>query len=121
MDEASASYDVSKRRLSSSGNEDGDTSHVDDDVRGVYEVSCPYLNKMRFLDGKCGIRQDGNILMIGSATVIADEKGDITRGGTRFRGMMGLWKILTRKNFNSDVITNSDLKAYKLILELTLI
>ena len=32
---------------------------------------------------------------------------------------MGLWELLTRKNVNSDVITKSDLKEYKCILELT--
>ncbi len=36
---------------------------------------------MSFLDEQYGIRRDGNTLMIGNATVIADEKGDITIGG----------------------------------------
>ena len=57
--------------------------------------------------------------MIGNAAVIACEKGNITIGGTRFRGTRGLWELLTRKNVNGDVITNSDLKAYKRILQLT--
>ena len=57
--------------------------------------------------------------MIGSDAVLAEEKGDITIEGTRFRGMRGLWELLTCKNFNSDVFTNSDLKAYIRILELT--
>jgi hypothetical protein len=56
--------------------------------------------------------------MIGNSDVVADEKGDITIGEKRFRGTKVLWEILTRKNVNSDVITNSDLKAYKRILEL---
>ena len=64
---------------------------------GAYEVSSPYLNKMRFFDEQCGIRRDGNTLMIGSAAVIADEKADITIGETRFRGTRGLWELLTRK------------------------
>ncbi len=118
MDETSVSYEVSKRRLSTSS-DDGETSYGDDDMRGVYEESSPYLNKIRFLDEQYGIRRDGNTFMTGNATVIADEKGDITIGGTRFRGTRGLWEILTRKNVNSDVITNSDLKAYTRLLELT--
>ena len=118
MDETSVSYEVSKRRLSTSS-DDGETSYGDNDVRGVYEVSSPYLNKMRFLDEQYGIRRDGNYLMIGSAAVFADEKGDITIGGTSFRGTRVLWELLTRKNVNSYVITNSDIKAYKQILELT--
>ena len=65
---------------------------------------------MRFLDEQYGIRRDGNTLMIGSAAVIAGEKVDITIGGTRLGGTRGLWELLTRKNVNSDVITNSDLK-----------
>ena len=97
MNEASATYDVSKRRLSSSGSYHGETSYGDNDVRGVYEVSSPYLNKMRFLDEQYGIKREGNNLMIGSAAVIADKKGDITIGGTRSRGTRGLWELLTRK------------------------
>ena len=57
--------------------------------------------------------------MIGYVAFIADEKGDITIGGKRFRGTRGLWELLTRKNVNSDVITNSDLKEYKRIVEMT--
>ena len=57
--------------------------------------------------------------MIGNSDVIADEKGDITIGGKRFRGTKGLWELLTLRNTNSEVITNSDLKRYKSILQLT--
>ena len=57
--------------------------------------------------------------MIGSAAVIADEKGDITIGGNGFRGTRGLWDPFDSQNVNSDVITNSDLKAYERILDLT--
>ena len=47
--DAGTIFVVSKRRTSS-GSEDAETSDPDDDERGVYEVSSPYLNKMRFLD-----------------------------------------------------------------------
>ena len=76
---------MSKRRLITS-NEGVETSNGDDDVRGFYEFSSPYLNKMRFLEEQYGIIRDGNTLMIGNADVIADEKGDINIRGTRFRG-----------------------------------
>ena len=46
MDEASASYEVSKRRFSSGGCDDGETSNGDVEVRWGYEVSNPYLNKL---------------------------------------------------------------------------
>ena len=57
--------------------------------------------------------------MIVNSDVIADENGDITIRGKRFRGKKTLWELLTRKNINMDVDTNSDLKQYKHILEMT--
>ena len=113
--EVSARYETPKCWLSSNG--DVDTS--DDDVRGFYEVAILYLNKMRFLDKEYGIRRDENTHVIGNSDVIADEMSDISIGEKRFRGTKRLWELLSRKNFNSDVITNSDLKEYKHILELT--
>ena len=115
MAEISASYEAPKRRLSISG--DIETTYDYDDVRGFYEVFSSYLNNMRFLDEHYGIRRDGNTLMIGNSDVIAEEKGDITIGGYRFRSTNGLWELLVRKNVYSDVITNSDLKRYKDILD----
>ena len=90
--EASTSYEVSKRQLSS-----GAAETSDDDVRWFYEGVSPYLKKMRFLDEQYGIRRDGSTLMIDNSDVIADEKGDITIGGKRFRGTRGLWELLTPK------------------------
>ena len=49
----------------------------------------PYLNSMRFLDDQYGIRREGNNLTIGNSDIIADEKGDITIGGKRFKGTRG--------------------------------
>ena len=86
VDEASTSYEVSKRRLKSS---DGETSYGDNDVRGVYEVSSPYLNKMRLLDEQYGIRRDGNTLMIGNASVNADEDDITIEVFERNEGIMG--------------------------------
>jgi hypothetical protein len=116
--DASARYEVSKGRHSSSG--DAETSDdVADDVRGFYKVASPYWNKMRFLNEKYGIRRDGKNLMIGNSNVFADEKGDITIGEKRFRSTKGLWELLTSKNVNRDLITNCDQKTYKRILKLT--
>ena len=56
--------------------------------------------------------------MIGNSDVTADKKGVSTIGEKRFRCTNGLWELLTHKNVNSDVITNSELKAYKNIMEL---
>ena len=50
VDEARASYELSKRRLSSSGRDTGETSYGDNDMRVVYEVSSTCLIKLRFLD-----------------------------------------------------------------------
>ena len=115
---AFASYVVSNRR-SSSRSDAAETSDPDDNERGVYEVSSPYLNNMRFLDEQYGVRREGNTLMIGSAAGTADEQGDISIGGTRCKGTRGLWELLTRKSVNSDVIKKSDLNAYKRILVVT--
>ena len=90
VDEASASYEVSKLRLISISDE-GETSYGDDDEREVYEASTPHLNKMHFLDEEYGIRREGNTLIIGNAAVIDDVKGDITIEETRFRCTRGLW------------------------------
>ena len=109
---------MSKRRPSS-GSDAAETSNSDEDERGVYEVSSPYLSSVPFLDEQYGIRGDGNTLMIGSVPVTTHPKGDISIRGTRFKGTRGLCEFLTRKNVNSDVITKSDLNVYKCILVLT--
>ena len=109
----SASYEKPKRRISSSGD---DETTDDDDVRGFYEIASPYLN-MRFLDEQQGNRRERIRLKICNSDVIADVKGDIR--GKRFRSTKGLFELLTRKNINRDAITNSHLKRYKHILEMT--
>ena len=110
---ASTSYEVSKRRASSDSAA-AETSNSDDAVQDA--VSSPYLDSVRFLDGQYGIRRVGSTLMIGDAPITVHAKGDLTIGGTRYKGTRGLWELLTRKNVNNDVITKSDLNAYKRIL-----
>ena len=84
MGEMSASYEAPKHRISSS--DDAETTDDDDYVRGFYDIGSPYLKNMQFVDEQYGILRDGNTLMIGNIDVIADEKGDITIRGKRFRG-----------------------------------
>ena len=57
--------------------------------------------------------------MIGNSDARVDEARDITISAKRFRETKGLWELLTRGNFNRDMITNSDLKGCKQILEMT--
>ena len=94
-------------------------SDTHDDERGVYEVTSPYLKSVRFLDEQYGIRPGGNTLMIGSSPVTTHPNGHISIWVTLFKGTSRLWELVTRKNVNSDLITNSDLNAYKRILVLT--
>ena len=87
---AGTSYEVSKRRPSS-GSDAAETSNYDDNGRGVYEVSSPYLNTVGFLNEQYGIRREGNTLMIGSAHNANHEKGDISIGDAfqRYEGSSG--------------------------------
>ena len=112
---ASTSYEVTKRRASSDSAA-VETSDSDDAVQDAYTVSSPYLDNVRFLDEQYGIRRVGSTLMIGATPITVHAKGDLTIGGTRYKGTRGLWELLTRKNVNNDVITKSDLNAYKRIL-----
>ena len=89
--EAGTSNEVSNRRPSS-GSEDAETSHPDDDGRDVYEVWSPYLNNMQFLDEQYGIKRDGNTFKIGSAAVTNERKGRyLYRRDAlqRYEGIMG--------------------------------
>ena len=74
---------------------------------------------MCFIDKQYGIRRVDDTLMIGDVPITVHAKGDLSIGGKRFKGTRGLWELLTRKNVNSEVITKSDLTAYKRILVLT--
>ena len=110
---ASTSYE---ERRASSDSAAVETSDSDDTVQDTYAVSSPYLDSVRFLDEQYGIRRVGSTLMIGDAPITVHAKGDLTIGGTRYKGTRGLWELLTRKNVNNDVITKSDLNTYKRIL-----
>jgi len=48
--------------------------------------------------------------MIGDSPVFIDHDDNITIKGTMFRGMKGLWELLTRKTVNMQLIGKEDLK-----------
>jgi hypothetical protein len=57
--------------------------------------------------------------MIGNYIINVEESGDITIKGKQFKRTKGLWELLTPKSFNTDVVTTSDMKRYKHILEMS--
>ena len=64
-----------------------------------------------------GIRRYGGNLMIGDSIIRVDRESNLTIKGKHYKGTRGLWELLARKDVNTDVITESDLKKYKTILE----
>ena len=57
--------------------------------------------------------------MICNSNISIDNGSHFTIKGKRFKGTQGLWDLLTRKNVNTGVITEYDLKKYRMILEMT--
>jgi len=57
--------------------------------------------------------------MIGDSHVLVDTSGDVTVKDRVFKGLKGMWELLTRKNVNTEVITRDDLKSYKKIMTMT--
>ena len=56
---------------------------------------------------------------IGDAEVAIDLDSNVIVHGKSYKETRGLFELLTRKKFDQSFITNSDLKAYKDILEAT--
>ena len=56
--------------------------------------------------------------MIGDSSIRVDRESNLTIKG-KHKGTRGLCELLERKDVNSDVTTESDLKRYKTILEAT--
>jgi hypothetical protein len=48
-----------------------------------------------------------------------DTNSDLYIKDKHFRGMRGLWELLTRKSVNKKLVNEDDLKQYKNILNLT--
>jgi len=57
--------------------------------------------------------------MIGDSIISVDRESNLTIKGRHYKGTRVLWELLTRKDLKSKVITESDLKKYKTILEAT--
>ena len=57
--------------------------------------------------------------MIGDSIIRVDWASNLTIKGKHYKGTRGLWELLARKDVNTDVITEIDLKKYKTILETT--
>ena len=57
--------------------------------------------------------------MIGDSIIRVDRESNLTIKCKHYKGTGGLWELLARKDVNTDVITESDLKKYKTILETT--
>ena len=83
------------------------------------EIASPYLSPYiygrKLLDTRYGIRKDDGAFKIGDCTLTVDNRSDIWIKGKRFRGTLGLWELLTRKNVNHEIITSADLRTYKTI------
>jgi len=67
----------------------------------------PYVYKRRFLDTQYGIYKDGDILKIVDSSVLVDQDGNITIKAKDFRGLEGLWELLTRKIVNKEHVTST--------------
>jgi hypothetical protein len=78
-----------------------------------------YFSRNRTVDTRYGLRREGSNFMIGDSKVNISEDSDLTIKGRHFEGTRGLWDLLTRNFVDSKVITESDMKTYKSILELT--
>ena len=63
-----------------------------------------------FHDTQYRSRKDGEQLMIGESPVVINTRNNFAIKVTAFRGKEGSWKLFTRKNVNTDVIGNADLK-----------
>ena len=57
--------------------------------------------------------------MIGDSIIRVDRESNLTIKGKYYKGTRCLWELLARKDVNTDMITESDLKKYKTILETT--
>ena len=50
--------------------------------------------------------------MNGDSVISVGRESNLTIKGKHYKGTRGLWELLARKDVNSDVITESDLKKY---------
>ena len=57
-----------------------------------------YIYKRRYLDTRYSIRKEGDWFNVGDSTLLVHTDSDITNKGKEFRGTIGLWELLLRKN-----------------------
>jgi hypothetical protein len=82
-------------------------------------TASPYLVKYIYDDyGECldtqyGIRKVDGVYIIRNSNVTIDDKSKLYVNDRRFKGNKGMWKLLTRKKPNLDLITAEDYEKYK--------
>ena len=108
---------------------DGDTGSVSEDETRKYarksfgEIASPYLSpyvhKSGVLDAEYGLRKVGDRFFIGNSDVTVDRYSDfyIRINSLKEREVSG--NYLLEKKINKEIVTNSDLRQYKRILNLT--
>jgi len=124
-DTGAASKDVDTGTVS----KDGDTGTVSEDVTRKFArksfgaIASPYLSphvhKSGVLDAEYGLRKVGDRFFIGNSDVTVDRYSDFYIRNKHFKGTRVLWELLTRKKVNTDIVSASDLRQYKRILNLT--
>jgi len=55
-----------------------------------------------------------------SSDVTLDRNSDLYIEDKHFKGTRGLWELLTRKEVDKRLVSEDDLKQYKIILDLTI-
>jgi len=124
-----AAYDDDDDENTGATSKDVDTGTVSEDETRKYarksfgEIASPYLSpyvhKSGVLDAEYGLRKVGDRFFIGNSHVTVDRYSDFYIRNKHFKRTRGLWELLTRKKINKEIVTNSDLRQYKRILELT--
>jgi hypothetical protein len=79
----------------------------------------PYIHRRGGFDTKYGLRKKGDRFFMGKSDVTVDTNSDLYIKGKHFKGTRGLWKLLTPKRVDNQLVSEDDLKQYKAILDLT--
>jgi len=87
-------------------------------------LASPYVATYVFRTGNVnkdfGMRRDvDGTFRIGDAEVAIDQNSNVIVHGKSYKGTRGLFELLTRKKVDQSFISDTDLKAYKEILEAT--
>ena len=87
-------------------------------------VASPYIASYVFhasdVDRDFGMRRDTDWkFRIGNANVEIDSDSNVILKGVSYKGTKGLFELLTRKKVDTSFITDSDMKAYRAILQST--